>query len=125
MSSTANLAMAVRARAMSGRSASMTSKHFHGASLASHIASARRVDRRGGNRSMRLVVDTKAQDIKTLEAKQKEVQQAASRLDKLQEELLKQFEERKRLHKLLLEKLESHEEAPFSEAPPPPTFQPP
>ena len=38
----------------------------------------------------RMVVDIRAQDIKKLEAKQLEVQQAADRLDKLQEELLKQ-----------------------------------
>merc|ERR1719183_2639855 len=109
---------------MSGRSASMTSTHFHGASLAAHIASSRRAGQRGRDRTMRRVVDTRAQDLKTLEAKQLEVQQAADRLDKLQEELLKQFEERKRLHKMLLEKLESYEDAPFSTpdtAPAPPS----
>ena len=44
----------------------------------------------GGELSTRLVVETKANDIETLEAKQEEVKQAANRLDKLQEELLKQ-----------------------------------
>jgi len=65
---------------------------------------------------MRMVVVPRAQDQNTLEAKQQEIAKAAQRLDKLQEELLKQFEERKRLHKMLLDKLESYEveQAPFS-----------
>jgi hypothetical protein len=39
---------------------------------------------------MRMVVVPRAQDQNTLEAKQQEIAKAAQRLDKLQEELLKQ-----------------------------------